>query len=95
MFNAHECGLVHKLAPHTTAATKGLPDRKKMKDRITSVVCANADGSEKTEMMIISNAVRPRPFKKSRQEHGFDYHANKKVWMTTNLFFEWLNRFNS
>ena len=66
-----------------------------MKDRITLLVCANADGSEKVELMIIGTAKKPRPFKqKSGEELGFDYYANKKAWMTTDLFFKWLDRFN-
>ena len=62
--NANECGLFYKLAPDTTVATKGLPGWKKMKDRITLLICANDEGSEKMELMIIGNALRPRPFKK-------------------------------
>lgn len=46
IFNADECGLFYKLAPDTTVTTKGLAGRKKMKDRITLLICANADGSE-------------------------------------------------
>lgn len=45
-----------------------------MKDRITLLVCANADGSEKVELMIIGTAKKPHPFKKKcGEELGFDY----------------------
>lgn len=44
--------------------------------------------------MVLGNALNPRVFeKKSGEQLGFDYHANKKAWMTTTLFFGWLRRF--
>eukprot|EP00171_Calliarthron_tuberculosum_P002433 IDg2433t1 len=96
VFNADECGLFYKLAPDSTVATARPLGRKKMKDRITVLVCANADGSEKFELMFIGTALRPRPFKKKYgKEYGLDYHANKKAWMTGELFKGWLDRFNS
>jgi len=50
--------------------------------------CANADGSQKILLKIIGNAQRPRVFKNhSSREHGFDYDANKKAWMDTEIFF--------
>ena len=46
-------------------------------------------------LMIIGNAHRPRAFKKKTgQELGFDYWSNKKAWMNTSLFFDWLKRFS-
>jgi len=66
---------------------------KKEKTRITCLACCNSDGTEKMPLMVIGSALNPRPFKKkSGQELGFDYHANKKAWMTTVLFCEWLRR---
>lgn len=32
--------------------------------------------------------------KKYGHELGFDYHSNKKAWMTSELFFNWLRRFD-
>ena len=64
IFKAEECGMFYKLAPETIVATKGLSGGKKMKDRITLLICANADGSEKMELMISGYRLRPRPFKK-------------------------------
>lgn len=94
IFNADECGLFYKLAPCTTVATARLPGRKVMKDRITVLPCCNADGSEKIDLMFIGRSAKPRAFKKkSGAELGLDYWANKKAWMTSALFFEWLRRF--
>lgn len=95
-FNADEFGLNYKMAPTTTVAAAKLAGRKKEKERISVLACANAEGSEKFELMIIGKSRKPRAFKKrTGSELGFDYHANKKAWMTQTLFFEWLKRFDA
>ena len=84
------------MAPTSTIAVEMLPVRKKEKQRFTVLACANADGSEKFDLMIIGNANKPRAFnKRTGFELGFDYHANRKSWMTQSLFFNWLQRFDS
>ena len=46
--------------------------------------------------MVVGTAKHPRAFlKKTGFEHAFDYQANKKAWMTTDIFFSWLQRFES
>lgn len=96
IFNADECGLFYSMPPERSISRERLPGRKKAKERITFMPCANADGSEKLELMVIGKARNPRCFqKKSGQELGFDYHANQKAWMTTDLFFQWLARFQT
>lgn len=95
-FNADECGLNYCAPPDKTVAHCPLPGRKKAKERITVLLCCNADGSERLEPMFIGNAARPRAFKKkSGHELGLDYHSNKKAWMTSDLFMNWLQRFNA
>lgn len=96
VFNAAECGLFYSMPPDRAISRERLPGRKKPKERITFMPCSNADGSEKLELMVISKFLNPRAFKKkSGQGLGFDYHANKKAWMTAALFFEWLERFQT
>ena len=44
--------------------------------------------------MVIGSSKHPRCFGYlGPTERGFDYHSNSKVWMNTELFFEWLHRF--
>lgn len=46
--------------------------------------------------MVIGTAKKPRVFRRqSGQALGFDYHNNSKAWMTSQLFFDWLHRFDS
>lgn len=95
IWNADETGLNYCMPPDRTISAHPLPGRKKDKKRLTVLVCANASGSEKFPLMIIGNAQRPRCFRKlSGAQHGFDYWSNKKAWMTSALFFEWLGRFD-
>ena len=47
VFNCDECGLFYRMAPDRTISKKRVPGRKKAKERITIMPCANADGSEK------------------------------------------------
>lgn len=80
IFNANEFGLNYHMAPDTTIACQRIPGRKKAKELISVLVCANADGSENLEFLIIVNSFKPRTFKKKTgYELGFDYHSNGKA----------------
>ena len=80
VFNADECGLFYCMAPDRTIAREASPGRKMAKYRITILPCANADGSEKIELMVIGSSKMPRVLKKeSGADHGFDYHSKKKA----------------
>ncbi|XP_069102038.1 tigger transposable element-derived protein 4-like [Argopecten irradians] len=73
---------------------KGCNGGKRLKERITVSVCSNVIG-EKEQLLVIGMCERPRCFK------GIDiaslpvlYRFNKKAWMTSTIFSDWLNRFN-
>lgn len=95
VWNADEFGLFYCQPPNWTLANTSVSGFKKEKSRLTFLACCNNDGSERLKLMVIGTANNPRAFKKKTgQELGFDYHANKKAWMTKELFFAWLNRFD-
>lgn len=95
IYNADEFGLFYRMAPDKTIAREQLEGRKKDKKRLSVLACSNADGSHKVPLLIIGNAHKPRFFKgKTGHQLGFDYHSNKKAWMTTAVFFDWLKRFD-
>jgi len=55
------------------------------------IVDCNADGSEKLELFFIGKAAKPRCFKsRTPAQRGFYYRNNKKAWMTSLLFEEWI-----
>ena len=53
IWNADEFGLFYQLPPTQTIAQAPIPGRKRKKKRITCLVCANADGSEKMPRLVI------------------------------------------
>lgn len=87
VFNLDETGLFWKLLPNKTMAFKGerCTAGKKSKERLTVVVGANMDGSEKLPLLVIGKSAKPRCFKNA--EIPVDYKANSKAWMTSKLFF--------
>jgi hypothetical protein len=53
--------------------------------RLTVMLGANADGSEKLCPLVIGKSKRPRCFKNVKTLHT-SYDANQKAWMTSELF---------
>ena len=76
----------------TSSDTKG---KKKKKDRITVALCCNADGSEKIKPFVIGRSLNPMCFKNFSVQLYVDYKANKKAWMTSFLFADFLISFNA
>lgn len=96
IFNVDETGLFFKCTPAKTLAFKGekCSGGKHSKDRITLLVGANMDGTEKLPLLMIGKSRNPRCFKNVRTK-PIKYRSNTKAWMTANLFKEWLLDLNS
>ena len=60
-------------------------DGKKNKEGLTDVTCSSIDGSDKFPLQIIIKAANPRCFKNVKSL-PVKYHANKKAWMTSEIF---------
>ena len=93
IFNADETGLFYKCLPNKTLALKGdtCTGQKIPKERISILVAANMDGSEKLPLLIIGKFERPRCMKNIKTL-PVTYKANKKAWMTGKIFEEWLRK---
>lgn len=93
VFNADETGVFYRLLPDKTFCFKGdsCHGGKQSKERITAMVCANMDGSEKLPLMVIGKFERPRCFKNVKTLPA-TYKFNKKAWMTSVIFTEWLRK---
>jgi len=91
IFNADETGLFYKCLPSKTYKFKGDPcfGGKSSKEHVTVLVGANMDGSEKLPLLLIGKSATPRCFRNLKTKQ-IDYKANKKAWMTSSLFEEWL-----
>ena len=67
---------------------------KRSKERITVALCASMVG-EKLRPLIIGKSRSPRCFSKIKiNSLPVDYRHNKKAWMTSGIFEEWLQGFN-
>ena len=84
IYNADESGLFWKMLPDRTlvhAREKSAPGRKISKEKITFLVCSNADGRHKLNLLVIRKAQRPRCFK--NVQIPVEYRSTKKAWMTS------------
>ncbi|CAE6455366.1 unnamed protein product [Rhizoctonia solani] len=65
------------------------------KSRLTYLLCANMDGSEKRQPLIIGRARRPRCFGNlEASQLGFYYFWNQTAWMYQSIWETYLNDFN-
>lgn len=92
IYNADETGLFFNLLPNRTLTFKDDPCHggKKSKERVTVLLAVNADGSEKLPPLVIGKFQKPRCFKNNRILPT-KYTFNKKAWMTTCVFEDWLH----
>lgn len=86
-WNADEFGLFYALAPTTTIGPGQLPGRKKQKDRIKFLACANEDGTEKFPLFVICKSAQPRCFGgKTSSELGIDYCSSANLGLLLPCF---------
>ena len=85
--------LPNKTLQHNSEKPMG---NKVSKDRFSLLVCANATG-EKEKLLVIGKAKRPHSFPKYNSDlsHHVTYRSNKRGWMTTAIFTEFLNLLNN
>ena len=94
--NADETGLYYRALPSRSMVLKDDPRKgiKTSKERLTVLLVCSATG-EKLKPMVIGHSLNPRCFR------GVDkallpvtYRSNRKAWMTSELFREWLEHLN-
>ena len=100
ILNGDEVGLYNLQSARKTLLFKGDDPAGTKIDirRLTMYLVAGMDGHLE-EMMIINTALKPRAFKKinydfKRLPNCIQWRANKKGWMNSELFYEWLLAFN-
>lgn len=93
IFNADETGVFFKCLPDKTLDFKGAvcTGGKKAKDRLTVLVAANMSGNEKLPLFVIGKTAKPRCFNNIKAL-PVNYAANKKAWVTSDLFVSWLQK---
>jgi len=92
VYNADETGLFYQMLPSKSMMIKGdqCSGGKHSKVRITLLVCANMTGRDKLPLFAIGKSQKPRCFKGVRTL-PCKYAANKRAWMTGELFEEWVH----
>src|SRR5438132_11276016 len=96
VYDADETGLFFQMTPDQTLATQAVKGKKKDKARITILLCTNATGTDKLKPLVIGKSAKPRCFKNIQKENlGTKYEANKKAWMTSEIFGRWIKSLNA
>ncbi|KAJ8871105.1 hypothetical protein PR048_027409 [Dryococelus australis] len=92
---AVELGMFYNLMADCTLAVKGdmYKGTKKSKERLTTLLCCNVDGSDKMKPLTICKFKKPRGFRENILP--YDYNFNKKAWMTSAVFTRWLRGFDT
>ena len=93
IYNADETGMFYRLLPDKTLEYKkvGCHGGKKSEERLTVMVCANMSGKDKLPLLIIEKSANPRCFK-NKKTLPTTYTSNKKAWMTSEIFTDWLKK---
>lgn len=86
VFNADETGIFYKQMPVKSLLTKVRKGLKNYKDRVSVLLCANMDGSEKIKPLLIGKSERPIPLRKFDFTKYVSYSNSAKSWMNTDIF---------
>ena len=87
VWNCDETGLFYKAMPSGSlrfAGDQQSNGTKVLKDRLTMLQFTNTDGSEK-QAVVVGKSAKPCCFKNVKTL-PFSYFANRKAWMTSQLF---------
>jgi hypothetical protein len=96
IYNLDETALFFKLQPNKTLSNGDASGEKISKDRLTIALCCNATGSDKLKPIIIHKYAKPHCFGGSYNPNVYSYYYhNKKAWMTSLIFTDWLEKFNN
>lgn len=94
IFNVDETGLFWKKMPKRTYVSRqsaSAPGHKAAKERISILLGGNAAGDFKFKPYLIYHSENPRAFKNcNKNQLGVHWRANRKAWMTSVLFVDWI-----
>lgn len=100
-WNCDESGLQYNKQPSYSNVRKEkgkiLSGIKLDKTRVTTFHCVNSDGSEKRRITVIGRAQTPQAFRQQNINPAnlpITYRYNKKSWMLTGLWYEFLRAIN-
>lgn len=92
LYNGDETGLIYRKTPNSSLvlpSEKRPSGKKQSKERVTILVGANADGSDKLPLVMIGKSQKPRCFNKVNPSSiPLHYLSQRKAWMTAALFIQ-------
>ncbi|XP_052217900.1 tigger transposable element-derived protein 4-like [Dreissena polymorpha] len=93
IFHADETAIFFRALPEKTLEFKrtSCHGPKVNKVRLTALVCANMSGTYKMPLLVLGRSQNPRCFKHVKSL-PVQYKANKKAWMTSEIFKEWVRK---
>uniref|UniRef100_H3AH01 HTH CENPB-type domain-containing protein n=1 Tax=Latimeria chalumnae TaxID=7897 RepID=H3AH01_LATCH len=97
IYNADETGLYYRATPDSSMVfCKTVLSRlKKAMDRITLLVCANMNGSDRRKLLVIGKSQCPCCMKGVNPATlPVTYKSNKTAWMTGAIFEDWLTQWD-
>jgi len=94
VYNQDELGLNHLAQPAQTLSKDRPEGSKTSKARVTISLCVNSDGSDKRKPLVIGSAMKPRCFRGFDPDLYVTWTANKRAWMTSDIYQTWLNTFD-
>ena len=92
IYNGDETGLFWKQLPENSQAQRNLssvPGHKLNQQRLSALLVANADGSQRLKNAIVGHAKKPRAIKDVMDKLPVIYYHNKKAWFTQEIFSDW------
>ncbi|KAM5199089.1 tigger transposable element-derived protein 7 [Hipposideros larvatus] len=92
LYSVGETDLFWKSLPENTQANRKdicLPGRKINKERLSALLCANADGTHKLKSIVIGKSKLPKSVKEDTSTLPVIYKPSKDIWFTRELFSEW------
>lgn len=95
IYNLDETGLFYRYPPKRTISNKPVKGTKISKERVTVLLCVNADGSDKRKALVIGKYLNPRCFKHFNVSAFVDYRANGNAWITSVEFLRFIHKLDA
>ncbi|XP_069176342.1 tigger transposable element-derived protein 7-like [Procambarus clarkii] len=92
VYNADETGFMWRAVPSTSLTSRmqeNIPGRKISKERLSVLLCANADASHRTKCAVVGKSNNPRALKIIMQALPVIYYNSKKSWFNQIIFTDW------
>lgn len=95
IYNFDETGLFWRTLPDNTQASKAektTPGRKVSKERVSVLLCANADGTHMLKPAIVGKSKKPRALKNVMDNLPVHYYSSRNAWFTTEITSDWFHK---